>query len=79
MQDPHQLQQPPPQQPPPGEDAAGALDRAGPAPAVTPVTATVRSSRTVSVCPLGQGAGSSMFAIERVISKVSPQARQRRS
>jgi hypothetical protein len=48
MQDPHQLQQPPPQQPPP----LGALEDAGDGlapPDVTPVTATVGSRRTVSV------------------------------
>jgi hypothetical protein len=57
---------------------AGPADRVDPL-AATPVTATVRSKRTVSVCPLGQGAGSSMLAIERETSKVSPQERQRTS
>jgi hypothetical protein len=77
VQDPHQPQQPPPQQPPP----LGALgiDDADPVPLERPVIATVRSSRTVSEWPDGQGAGSSMFAIERVTSKVSPQERQRTS
>jgi hypothetical protein len=76
VQHPHQPQHPPPQHPPP--DGAGSLlDRDEPD--ATPVTATVRSSRTVSVCPLGQGAGSSMLAIDRVTSKVSPQERQRTS
>jgi hypothetical protein len=77
VQDAHQLQQPPPQQPPP---AAGVLAAdLELEPDDTPVTATVRSNRTVSVCPLGQGAGSSSAVIERLISKVSPQDRQRTS
>jgi hypothetical protein len=76
VQDPHQPQQPPPQQPPPPAEAA--LAERDP-PDDTPVTATVRSSRTVSSWPFGQGAGSSMFAIERITSKVSPQERQRTS
>jgi hypothetical protein len=79
VQDAHQPQHPPPQQPPPTPPAgAGAL--LGPLAAdVTPVTAMVGSRRTVSVCPFGQGAGSSMFAIEREISNVSPQERHRMS
>jgi hypothetical protein len=48
-------------------------------PLAFPVIATVRRRRTVSVCPFGQGAGSSMFAIGRETSKVSPQERQRTS
>jgi hypothetical protein len=86
VQDAHQPQQPPPQQPPPPPpplllwlDDDPLADRAPDPLDPTPVTATVRSSRTVSVCPLGQGAGSSRAVIERLISKVSPQERQRTS
>ncbi|GAA2714650.1 hypothetical protein GCM10010315_22320 [Streptomyces luteosporeus] len=44
-----------------------------------PVTATVDSSFTVSVCPSGQVAGAEDSAIGRFSSKVSPQALQRYS
>jgi hypothetical protein len=62
----------PPQQPPP---AAGALGMALPPP--RPVMATVDNSFTVSPWPCGHCAGAAASAIGRLISKVSPQARQR--
>ncbi len=62
-----QLQQPPPQHPPP--DGAGAE--------AEPVSATVVSSLTVSVCPSGHGAGALDSAIGRWSSNVSVQSRQR--
>jgi hypothetical protein len=77
VQNPHQPQHPPPQHPPPDEPPDEPPD--GVDEDDTPVTATVLSNRTVSVWPAGQGAGSSMFAIDRVISKVSPQERHRMS
>jgi hypothetical protein len=81
VQDPHQPQHPPPQQPPPAGAADEVPDDGERVDELddTPVTATVRRRRTVSVWPAGQGAGSSMVAIDRVISKVSPQERQRMS
>jgi hypothetical protein len=71
-----QPQHPPPQQPPPPEPPDGAGRGAEPP---RPVSAIAGSSRTVSVCPAGHGAGSSAFDIDRTTSKVSPQARQRTS
>lgn len=62
-----QLQQPPPQHPPPAGAGAEA----------EPVSATVVSSLTVSVCPSGQGAGALDSAIGRWSSNVSVQSRQR--
>ena len=47
--------------------------------AFVPPTATVDRSLTVSSCPAGQAAGSADCAIGRLISKVSPQVRQRYS
>jgi hypothetical protein len=44
---------------------------------VRPVIAIVGSNRTVSGCPCGQVAGSSIRAIGRTTSKRVPQVRQR--
>jgi hypothetical protein len=69
-----QPQQPPPQQPP--VDAPGAtlaVDRPPTA------TATVDNSFTVSSCPDGHATGSFAAWIDRLISNVSPQWRQRYS
>jgi hypothetical protein len=44
-----------------------------------PVSASVESTRTVSVCPAGHGAGSAESAMGRVTSKVSAQSRHRKS
>lgn len=69
-----QQPQAPPQQPPPPPDCGA--DGAVPP---RPVTATVDRSLTVSVWPWGHDAGCEDAAIGRLISKVSPQARQRKS
>ena len=67
-----QPQAPPQQPPPPPAGTDGALPP-------RPVTATVERSLTVSMCPCGQLAGAEASAIGRFSSKVSPQARQRKS
>ena len=75
MQRPRQPQQPPPQQPPPPL-VAGAGARPV---AARPPRATVDSSLTVSVWPVGQGAGSAAAAMGRSTSNVVEHWRQRKS
>jgi hypothetical protein len=70
-----QQPQAPPQQPPPA--GAGAELLGMPLPPPRPVMATVDRSFTVSPWPCGHCAGAAASAIGRLISKVSPQARQR--
>jgi hypothetical protein len=72
----HQQPQEPPQHPPPDPPPEG---RGWAPAALTPPTATVDSSFTVSSWPAGQAAFALASLIGRWTSNVSPQARHRYS